>query len=58
MDAYLCPDCHVLHDEPAEPVLGHVARCPTCEIDAELALAAAVVTLPLPAAPPEMQPAA
>ena len=35
-ELFLCPNCYELHDEPAEPVLGHLVRCLTCEIAAEL----------------------
>ena len=45
-DLFLCPDCFALHEEPAEPVLGHLARCPDCEIATELAAPA----MPLPIA--------
>lgn len=41
-DTYLCPDCRCEHADPAEAVLGHVARCIGCamllEILAEEAL--------------------
>lgn len=31
-DMFLCPDCRAEHQEPLEAVLGHVARCLTCEL--------------------------
>ena len=46
-DLYRCPDCHAIHDQPLEPVLGHLALCPHCLI--ERALEAAQVELPLAA---------
>lgn len=48
-EPFLCPDCHALHDEPAEPVLGHVARCLDCEIAAESAAPLAPSALPVAA---------
>jgi hypothetical protein len=48
-DLFLCPDCAALHAEPAEPVLGHLARCLDCEIAAEQPATAAPQPLPLAA---------
>jgi hypothetical protein len=40
MDEQLhCPDCHADHLEPAEAVLGHLARCLACALAADVELA-------------------
>jgi hypothetical protein len=35
-ETYFCPDCHAEHTEPQDAVLGHVARCLTCAIAADI----------------------
>lgn len=32
---FLCPDCHLEHDEPASAVLGHQVRCMDCALTTE-----------------------
>jgi hypothetical protein len=34
---YDCPDCHRLHDEPAEAILALRVRCLDCELEIRFA---------------------
>jgi len=33
---FLCPDCGIEHDEPAEAGLGHLVRCLDCSLSIEI----------------------
>jgi hypothetical protein len=44
---FLCPDCGIAHDEPADAGLGHLVRCLDCALSIEIAAyQVEIVTVP------------